>query len=95
MANDYRLTFEMVAPQLLHKYCNVDPRFYSNVTQTVPNSQVPDEDWHEVERVGERESISNQFDTLKEWADADKEFVRNPKMYRLVSEPKWEEVLQS
>ena len=43
----YKLTWEMVAVTKLGKYSNADPMVYAHTTQTVPNSQIPDEDWHE------------------------------------------------
>jgi hypothetical protein len=45
----YRVLFETVHTSALRKYCNADPVMFRNTTQTVPNSQIPDEDWHPVE----------------------------------------------
>lgn len=44
----YRLSWESVRLNALWKYSNADPTFYKNTTQIVPNSQIPDEDWHPV-----------------------------------------------
>ena len=88
----YKLTWEMVAVTKLGKYSNADPMVYAHTTQTVPNSQIPDEDWHEksVEFIGDERL--DQYRQLKEWADADEQFVRNVRLHRLVGEPRWEEV---
>lgn len=86
----YRLSWEMVAPQLMHKYCNADPMMYKNVTQVVPNSQIPDEDWHRVEN--ESSDPWDQYNTLKRWAEEGAEPIRNVKLERQISEPRWEEV---
>src|SRR5690349_876245 len=84
----YRIQFEMVKPSELHKYCNADPTYYKNVTQTVPNSQIPDEDWYEVTS---RASYTpwEQYDNLRRWADQDIEFVRNVRLEKMVAEPQW------
>ncbi len=86
----YRLSFETVYTSALHKYCNADPAFYKNVTQITPNSQIPDEDWHLVTR--ETDNPWDQAKVLKMWADQDKDFVRNIKLEKMVSEPAWEQV---
>lgn len=87
----YKLSFEIVGQQFLHLYCNADPRFYTHTTQTVPNSQIPDEHWSVVTREGE-DNILDQYRTLKSWEEADKEFVRNVTLFKSVSDPAWEKV---
>jgi hypothetical protein len=88
----HRLTFETVGTQYLGLYSNADPRWYSNTTQIVPNSEIPDEHWHEVSRVAELADLEDQYRTLKGWAEADAEFVRKVRLEQLVAEPTWVEV---
>ena len=91
----YKLSWEMVRVTKLGKYSNADPMYYSNTTQTVPNSQIPDEDWHLVSKEfdeHELEERRNQYETLKSWSDADKDFVRNVKLWRMPGEPEWEQI---
>lgn len=90
MTDTYKLSFQTVKQGELYKYCNANPYFYKNVTQTVPNSQIPDEDWHTVTK--ETDNPWDQARRLKIWADSDKEFVRNIKLEKMISEPQWEEV---
>lgn len=87
----YRVRFEAVSQQALRKYSNADPLMYKNTTQTVPNSQIPDEDWHEVTG-HETDNPWQQYNQLRQWADADREFIRNVRLERLASEPRWEAV---
>ena len=84
----------MVKQGDLWMYSNADPRYYTDTSQTVPNSEIPDESWHEVSRTGEYESLAGQYHTLKQWALEDREFVRNVKLHKQVSEPQWEEVTE-
>lgn len=83
----YKITFETVNQDSLVKYCNADPRFFKNVTQTVPNSEIPDEDWHTVETT--TEDPWDQHNQLVVWDMQDKEFVRNIQLYEQVREPEW------
>lgn len=85
----FRVRFETVAQGALRKYCNADPVLYKNVTQTVPNSQIPDEDWHEVTG-HETDNPWQQYNQLVAWETQDREFIRNVRLEQLVSEPKWE-----
>lgn len=87
----YRVRFEVVGQQALRKYSNADPLLYKNTTQTVPNSQIPDEDWHEVTG-HETDNPWQQYNQLRAWEAADREFVRNVRLEKLVSEPRWEAV---
>lgn len=86
----YRLSWEMVNVGDMKRFCNADPYFYSNVQQLVPNSEIPEECWHTVSR--ETDDPWAQYDQLREWADADREFVRNVVLEEQVSEPAWREV---
>lgn len=86
----YHLSWEMVRPNNLFKYCNADPMVYSNIRQIVPNSQIPDEDWHLVSR--ETDDPWDQYKTLKAWSEADIEFVRKIKLEIQISSPQWREV---
>lgn len=91
----YRLSWDMVTTTYLHLYANADPLYYSNTTQIVPNSEIPDEHWHHVEKVRKPsdEDMTDQYRQLKEWADNDTGYVRNVKLERaVVPEPVWEEV---
>jgi hypothetical protein len=89
VAGTYRIKFETVSQDCLKKYCNYDPGLYSGTIQLVPNSQIPDEDWHEV---AGRETGDpwRQYGQLKQWADQDREFVRNIRLEKMVSGPEWE-----
>jgi hypothetical protein len=87
----YRISWEMVKQDCLHKYCNADPRHFKNVTQLVPNSEIPDEDWYSI-TTPETDDPWDQYYQLQRWAYANKEFVRNVKLERMVNEPEWEEV---
>lgn len=78
MSIEYRLSWEMVGQSSLRLFCNADPVFFKNVTQTVPNSQIPDEHWHPVEKI--TNDPWQQYDTLRRWADEDREFVRNVRL---------------
>jgi hypothetical protein len=86
----YRLSWEMVDMRSLHLFSNADPLYYKNTTQTVPNSKIPDEHWHPVSK--ETSDPWSQYNTLRSWAEADKQFVRNVRLERQVSEPRWEPV---
>lgn len=90
------MTWEMVGPSKLHKYSNADPMFFKNTTQTVPNSQIPDEDWKpvsvEFDELEYEQRRKDQFEVLKEWEQNDENFVRNVKLYKMPGEPDWEEI---
>ncbi len=88
--NRYKLEWEMVKSSELWKYCNEDPRWYSNTKQIVPNSRIPDSDWKSISNESENDTIFEQYKNLKYWEDNDMEFVRNVKLYKS-SEPQWEE----
>lgn len=92
MSERWRLTFEMVSPSCLHLYCNADPLYYAHTTQTVPNSEIPDEHWHQVERITD-DRPDDQWTMLRQWAGEDREFVRRVKLERSVTEPDWQEVI--
>lgn len=89
MSDDlYRISWEMVPLSHLWRYSNADPAYYKNTTQTVPNSQIPDEHWYPVSR--ETTNPWSQYGTLKRWADADEQFVRNVRLERAVqAEREW------
>lgn len=70
----YRLSWEMVRQGELWRYCNADPRCYKNTTQTVPNSQIPDEHWYPINKT--TDNPWSQYNGLKRWADNDEQFVR-------------------
>jgi len=89
--NIYRVRFETVATGALRRYCNADPAFYKNTTQLVPNSQIPDADWREVTG-HETDNPWQQYNQLRVWEREDREFVRNVRLERLISDPVWEPV---
>lgn len=90
-AGIYRVLFETVNQSALRKYCNADPVMFKNTTQTVPNSQIPDEDWHEVTG-RETDNPWQQYNQLRQWEAADEQFVRNVRLERMAGEPRWEAV---
>jgi hypothetical protein len=90
-AEIYRVLFETVNLPALRKYCNADPALFKNTTQTVPNSQIPDEDWHPVEGRA-TDSPWQQYNQLRQWEAGDREFVRNVRLEKMASAPIWEEV---
>lgn len=85
----YRLSFEMVNMTELWRYSNADPLQYKNTTQTVPNSQIPDEHWYLVSK--ETDDPWDQHGQLKAWADADEQFVRKVTLEQ-AGEPAWRTV---
>lgn len=92
----YRLTWEIVNLKELWRYNNADPMVYSNTTQTVPNSEIPDEHWHTVGPVeftipGDKGRV-DQYKTLVAWDQSDRQFVRRVKLERRVDDPTWEGV---
>jgi hypothetical protein len=80
----------MVHTSCLYKYCNADPAYYKNVKQITPNSEIPDEDWYSISK--ETSNPWSQANKLKEWSDSDKQFIRNVKLEKMVTQPVWEEV---
>lgn len=88
MSEFYRLSFEAVAQGVLRLYCNADPILYKNVTQTVPNSQIPDEHWQPVSR--ETSDPWQQYHALKKHEETDLGFVRNVRLERQASRRAWE-----
>jgi hypothetical protein len=91
MTDVYRVQFEMVGTTFLKLYCNADPAFYSHVTQLVPNSQIPDEHWHQVTGP-ETGNPWDQYNRLREWEATDKKFVRNVRLEKMTVNPEWTEV---
>lgn len=86
----YRILFETVYQDRLKLYMNADPWYFRNVSQTVCNSQIPDEHWYAT--VSESDNPWDQYLTLRKWASEDAHFVRNVRLERLVSEPVYEVV---
>ncbi len=89
--NTYRIKWEMVSLNDLYLFCDADPRTHRGTSQVVPNSEIPDQHWH-VQYSTETSDPWQQVMQLKEWADQDREFVRNVSLERLKHEPQWEEV---
>lgn len=90
MSEMYRIRFETVVQDHLKYYMNADPAYHGNVTQMVPNLQIPEHEWYEVKR--ETSDPWDQFWTLRKWADAGEQFVRNVRLERLVTAPEWASV---
>lgn len=78
----YRVVFETVRQDRLHEFCNADPATHSHVSQTVPNSKIPDDAWYQVEgRV--TADPWDQYRNLRLWSAEDREFVRNVRLERM------------
>jgi hypothetical protein len=86
----YRVVYQTVTRRHLVKYCDVDPASSRRVTQTVPNSEIPDEDWHDV--AGRPTDFPwGDFLLFRQWEQKDREFVRHVRLERLVvTEPQWQ-----
>ncbi len=87
----YRIRFEVVRLSELWRYSNADPSLYKNTTQTVPNSEIPDEHWYPVTG-HESEDPWTQLANLRKWDAEDTGFVRNVRLEQLATEPVWIEV---
>jgi hypothetical protein len=87
----YRIKFQTVNQTALKKYNNADPLYFRHTRQTVPNSQILDEDWHDV-TTPETDNPWQQYNQLREWSDADKEFIRNVRLEKMANEAEWESV---
>lgn len=83
----FRILFETVYQDKLRLYMDADPLIYSDVSQVVPNSEIPDEDWYEV--ISENDDPWDQYWALRQWAGEDQHFVRNVRVELLVMEPEW------
>lgn len=86
----YRIAWQGVKNMKLVKYMDADPHYYKNINQTVPNSSVDEEDWHDVlgmeaEDIGD---LLDQFNKLREWEELDFGFVRRVRIEHL-PDPKW------
>lgn len=84
----YRIKFELVRQAALARYSNADPLFFTNTTQTVPNSQIPDEDWYEVTS-RPTDNPWDQYRNLRLWDSQDTGFVRNVRLEQNTEEPVW------
>jgi hypothetical protein len=78
----YRLSWEIVQLGSLWKYSNADPSFYKNTTQTVPNSQIPDDEWERITKLDS--NPHSQYNKLKEWSDSEIGFVRNVTLVKVL-----------
>jgi hypothetical protein len=80
LSNDYewRLDFEIVKHGEMWRYSDADPRTHAGTTQTIPNSQIPDEHWTPLTTPA---GTLDQFHQLCRWAAKDREFVRKPMLY--------------
>lgn len=85
----YRVVFETVRQDRLKEFLDADPATHRGTSQTVPNSQIPDDAWFEVEGRA-TDNPWGQFYTLRKWAGEDREFIRNVRLERLVLDnPVW------
>jgi hypothetical protein len=89
----YRILFETVDTMRIREFTDRDPALYHSrdVHQIVPNSEIPDDAWHQV-ITNPTEDPWDQHATLVIWATEDREFVRKVRLEQMVSEPVWEEV---
>lgn len=86
----YRVVFEMVRQDRLAEFMDADPATHRGTRQVVPNSKIPDDAWYQVHG---KATVNpwNQYRTLREWAGADREFVRNVRLEKLnMDNPVWE-----
>jgi hypothetical protein len=90
----YRVVFETVAAMRLKEFCDADPAYYSDTTQLVPNSAIPDDAWYEVTG-NPTDDPWDQHATLTMWDAQDLHFVRKVRLEKLAAEPVWEEVTDS
>lgn len=82
----YRICFELVVEQAVVHYSK-------DGKQSVPNSQIPDEEWGKTYSMATEDPWA-QYNQLKAWEKDDIEFVRNVRLERLDSQPRWVEVAQ-
>jgi hypothetical protein len=89
----YRILFETVNTDRLKEFTDRDPATHHSrdVHQTVPNSEIPDDAWHQV-ITDPTEDPWDQHAALVMWAAEDRDFVRKIRLERLVTEPVWEQV---
>lgn len=89
----YRILFETVSTMRLKEFTNVDPVYHRSrdVRQVVPNSEIPDDAWHQV-ITDPTDNPWDQHATLVLWATEDRHFVRKVRLERLAVEPVWEPV---
>ena len=80
-----RISFETVTASELWRYSNVDPRFWSNSVQMVPNSEIAEEHWSTTpsSREGWADDILRQAQTIRQWIAEDRGFIRNLKVSRV------------
>jgi cyanophycinase-like exopeptidase len=91
MTMQFRIVFETVLQHRLKEFMSADPMYYSGAAQTVPNSQVPDDAWHEVVREDDDlDGLMAQHAQLVAWEAEDQHFVRRSRIERLVTVPVWE-----
>ena len=58
----------------------------------IRNEDIPDAMWEKVSR--ETDNPWQQYNQLRTWVREDTQAVRNVKLYKMVGEPIWEEVIQ-
>lgn len=88
----YKLEWQTVSINRLHKYYNADPVLYANTKFVARIKDVDEDDWHTVTREDtNEEQIMDQFNRLKKWADEGTEPIRNVHLYK-TEEPSWIEV---
>jgi hypothetical protein len=90
-AGNYRVHWEGVGTSRLHLYMNADPMSCTNCRQNVPNSSIPEADWHPVHSMTTADPWE-QYDQLKRWELNGYGFVRNVRLTREIHPAQWVEV---
>ena len=80
----YRIRFEGVKTSSLRRYMSADPRLHTDAVQTIPNSRIPDAEWFRVDTLPDDDPWG-QYEQLKGWEDADRGFVRNVRLDKLIT----------
>lgn len=69
----YRVSFELVRPEVIARYTNRETR-----RQSVPSAQIPEQHWQRAERV--TTDPWDQYRTLARWAAEESQHVRNVRL---------------
>lgn len=86
MSEIYKLEFQVVSALWPGN------RFYSGDQPNCRPEEVPNEFWSTSSR--ETDCPWQQYNTLKEWAKTGEQLVRNVRLFKMVSNPTWEEIFQ-
>ena len=88
---NYRIHWEGVGVNRLHLYMNRDPRQHMNCRQTVPNSSIPEAEWHRVSTMTTTDPWA-QYNELNRWEKSGYGFIRNVHLYREFHPGQWSRV---